>query len=224
MADRSPPTAPRPPERTTGRRPAVFLDRDGTLIEDLDYLADPDAIRFIPGAVEALRRLRRNGFACVIVTNQSGIGRGMITPDQLERVHARLNRLLEEQGAPLDGTYYCPEAPRGGPEGVVEHEDRKPGPGMLIRAALELDLDLGSSWMVGDKLSDVLAGFNAGCLGSIRVRTGKGRASEPDSARTLRPEFPIVDDLAAAAALILGGAHPPGPSRPPTSSLHPTRT
>jgi D-glycero-D-manno-heptose 1,7-bisphosphate phosphatase len=148
----------------------------------------------------------------VIVTNQSGIGRGMVTHEQMERIHIQMMRLLEEQDATLDGIYYCPEAPLGGPEWVVEHEDRKPGPGMLMRAALELDLDLGSSWMVGDKLSDVLAGFNAGCLGSIRVRTGKGKAADADPASASHPEFPIVDDLAAAAALILKG--PPSQDDP----------
>jgi len=196
-------TAARNSDGAPTRRRAVFLDRDGTVIEDVDYLSDPGAIRFIPEAVETLKRLRRNGFACVIVTNQSGIGRGMVTHEQMERIHFQLMKLLEEQGATLDGIYYCPEAPRGGPEWVVEHNDRKPGPGMLMRAAHELDLDLESSWMVGDKLSDVLAGFNAGCLGSIRVRTGKGKTADAAPASPSHPEFPIVDDLAAAAALIL---------------------
>lgn len=196
-------TAERHSDRAANRRRAVFLDRDGTVIEDVDYLSDPGAIRFIPGAVETLKRLRRNGFACVIVTNQSGIGRGMVTHEQMERIHVQLMRLLENQDATLDAIYYCPEAPLGGPEWVVEHNDRKPGPGMLMRAALELDLDLESSWMVGDKLSDVLAGFNAGCLGSIRVRTGKGKNADSDPASRSHPEFPIVDDLAAAALLIL---------------------
>jgi D-glycero-D-manno-heptose 1,7-bisphosphate phosphatase len=188
-------------------RPAVFLDRDGTLIEDVDYLSDPGDIRFIPNAVDALKRLRRSGFACVIVTNQSGIGRGMITHEQLEEIHAELLRLLGEQDTTLDGIYYSPEAPLGGPEYVIEHNDRKPGPGMLMKAAAELDLDLASSWMIGDKISDVLAGFNAGCRGSIRLRTGKGRFAEANLPQF--PDFPIVEDLAAAAAFILGTDPPP---------------
>lgn len=206
MSDDSPLTTHHPIGRPAALRPAIFLDRDGTLIEDVDYLADPEAIQFIPGAVEALKRFRRGGFACVVATNQSGIARGMITHEQLERIHSRMTYLLNQQGAALDGIYYCPEAPRGGSERLVEHEDRKPGPGMLTRAARDLDLDLGASWMVGDKLSDVLAGFNAGCLGSILVRTGKGKTVEQESASNWNRRFPIVDDVAAAAALILGGA------------------
>jgi len=201
LSESSPRTDSRRLECVAIQRSAVFLDRDGTLIEDVDYLSDPSAIRFIPGAVEAVKRLRQNGFACVIVTNQSGVGRGMMSHDQVHNVHAEMLRMLREQGADLDGFYYCPVAPVVGSESLIEHTDRKPGPGMLMKAALELNLDLQSSWMVGDKLSDVLAGRNAGCRAGIRLRTGKGRDADRESAPY--PEFAIVEDLAAAAALIL---------------------
>ncbi len=186
------------PETQPGR-PAIFLDRDGTLIEDVDYLSDPKDIRIIPGVIEGLTRLAQAGFARVIVTNQSGVGRGIITLSQLEEIHDEMARLFAEQGVIFDAIYSCPEVPSGNSEAEVEHEDRKPGPGMLKRAARELGLDLAASWMIGDKQSDVLAGYNAGCR-SIRLRTGKGRSISPGVGNA---EHPIVDDLLAAASLIL---------------------
>jgi D-glycero-D-manno-heptose 1,7-bisphosphate phosphatase len=206
-------------QETTDRRPAVFLDRDGTLIEDVDYLSDPALIRFLPGAIEALKRLRGNGYACVIVTNQSGIARGMITHEQLGWIHDEMLGRLREQDTTLDGIYYCDKPPGGAAEWVIEHEDRKPGPGMLVRAAAELGLELGSSWMVGDKLSDVLAGSNAGCRGSIRLRTGKGRSADSDAMRY--PDFPVVDGILEAASMILEFDVSPdkAPARSPREGL-----
>ena len=178
----------RPAPDRGGRRPAVFLDRDGTVIEHVHYLSDPARVRLLPGAAEALRRLRRAGFARVLVTNQSAIGRGMLTEDRLEEIHAELERQLAASGATLDGIYYCPDAPSGDDRTVVEHSDRKPGPGMLLRAADELGLDLDASWMVGDMISDVLAGHNAGCR-SILVEA-EVRPRPPTSAATGRPMPP----------------------------------
>src|ERR1017187_6691872 len=114
-------------------RPAVFFDRDGTLIEHVSYLSDPALVRLLPGATEALKRLRRAGFAVVLVTNQSGIGRGMLTEDRLDQIHTELNRQLTAGGATIDGIYYCPAVPAGDDRTMVEHPDRKPGPGMLRR-------------------------------------------------------------------------------------------
>ena len=127
----------RPDSRRGRRRPAVFLDRDGTVIEHVHYLSDPALVRLLPGAAEALRRLRRAGFARVLVTNQSAIGRGMLTVERLDQIHAEMDRQLAASGATLDGIYYCPDAPAGDDRTVVEHSDRKPGPGMLLRAADE---------------------------------------------------------------------------------------
>jgi D,D-heptose 1,7-bisphosphate phosphatase len=194
----------RPPIGRTGKRPAVFLDRDGTLIEQVHYLSDPGLVRLLPGAGETLRRLHDAGFASVLVTNQSAIGRGMLTESQLHLIHGEMNRQLAAEGTALDAIYYCPEAPAGDDRTVIEHGDRKPGPGMLVRAAEELGLDLGASWMVGDMISDVLAGINAGCKGSILVRTGKG-LSVGEDAPGLEPRFHVADDLRAAADLILAG-------------------
>ena len=180
-------------------RPAVFLDRDGTLIEHVHYLSDPALVRLLPGAAEALRRFRRAGFARVLVTNQSAIGRGMLTEERLDQIHTEMNRQLAARGATIDAIYYCPDAPAGDDRTVVENPDRKPGPGMLLRAAADLKLDLGASWMVGDLISDVLAGQNAGCR-SILLESGQ---TAPEEAQTLAGRFLTAPDLAAAADLIL---------------------
>jgi histidinol-phosphate phosphatase family protein len=182
-----------------GGRPAAFLDRDGTIIEHVHYLTDPRLVRLLPGAAEAIRDLRDAGFACVVVTNQSAIGRGMLTAEGLGLIHDEMGRQLAAEGTAVDAIYYCPEPPAADDRTVVEHPDRKPGPGMLFRAAEGLGLDLDASWMVGDLISDVLAGLNAGCR-SILVHSGQTSLAEADAfaGRSL-----IARDLAAAADLIL---------------------
>jgi len=178
----------------------VFLDRDGTIIEQVHHLTDPADVRVIPGAAEAIRRLRSAGYACVLVTNQSVVGRGMLTVDGLEQVHAEMNRQLAAEGAALDGIYWCPVVPTTSDPTVVEHPDRKPGPGMLLRAAAELGLSRRRSWMVGDAASDLHAGVNAGCRGSILVGSGYGVAlrTEGDA------EYLVAKDLFDAGDTILG--------------------
>ena len=146
--------------------PAVFLDRDGTIIEDCGYIDDPGDVRLLPGAAEAIRRWRRAGFKVVVVSNQSGIARGYFDEDTLSEVHTRFEALLDESDATLDGAYYCPYLP--GKEASVKQfrrdsELRKPKPGMLLQASRELHIDTSRSWMVGDKPSDVEAGKKAGC-------------------------------------------------------------
>lgn len=180
-------------------KPAVFLDRDGTVIEQVDYLSKPEQVKLIPGAAEAIRSLRLVGFACVLVTNQSAIGQGLLTVEGLGEIHDEMHRQLAEEGAELDGVYFCPHVPTIADRGMVEYPDRKPGPGMLLRAAQELDLDLSRSWMVGDMLSDVLAGCNAGCYGTILVLTGHGfETSENHSGATF-----VATDILRAAHLII---------------------
>lgn len=181
-------------------RPAVFLDRDDTLIANVPYLSDPAGLRLLPGASEALGRLRRAGFALVLVTNQSVVGRGLITEERLHEIHDALHRLLAEEGAALDAVYFCPDAPRGDDRTVVENLDRKPGPGMLRRAAADLGLNLDASWMVGDLISDVLAGLNAGCR-SILVGSNATLAELSTQADLDRVQ--VAADLAAAVELIL---------------------
>ena len=146
-----------------GKR-AVFLDRDGTLIEHYDYLTDPSQVQLLPTTVAALRRLRERGFLLVMVTNQSGVARGILTEQTLIETHDRLRELLSEQGTYLDQIYYCPYHPEGAIEKYRrESEMRKPAPGMFKLAAEEMDIDLGQSWAVGDDDRDILAGQAAGC-------------------------------------------------------------
>jgi histidinol-phosphate phosphatase family protein len=189
----------RPMAYPTRRQRAVFLDRDGTLIEHVPYLSDPALVRLLPGVAEALKRLRRAGFALVLVTNQSAIGRGLLTPERLHEIHGELSRQLAAAGATIDRIYYCPDAPAGEDRTVVEKSDRKPGPGMLLRAAGDLSLELSACWMVGDLISDVLAGLNAGCR-SILVRSGQ---TSPDEAGLFASQALVAADLGAAAELIL---------------------
>lgn len=180
-------------------KPAVFLDRDGTLIEEANYLVNPADVRLIPGAGKAVAHLRDAGFAVVVVTNQSAIGRGKLTEAGLTLIHEEMTRQLEARGATLDGIYHCSVAPTTSSRETIEHPDRKPGPGMLVRAAAELDLDLARSWMVGDTLSDLLAGRNAGVYATVLVRTGHGSSVDAGDAAVDH----LVDDLSAASRLIL---------------------
>ncbi|WP_233369850.1 D-glycero-alpha-D-manno-heptose-1,7-bisphosphate 7-phosphatase [Roseateles cellulosilyticus] len=155
-----------PPPVERPLRPALFIDKDGTLIENVPYNADPALLRFMPGAGEALTRLQRTGIALVIVTNQSGLARGYFTRAQFARLQqALLQRLQQEFGVAIDGFEVCPHA--AGAEGRPGCLCRKPAPGMLIRAAHRHGLDLSRSWMVGDILDDVEAGHRAGAGGLL---------------------------------------------------------
>jgi len=150
------------------KRPAVFIDRDGTLIREKNYLSKIRDVRLIAGAVEALKLLRRAGYALIMVTNQSGIGRGYFTEEQLRKVHLHLSALLKKKGAALDAIYYCPHHPD------EDCKCRKPGLGMVNAAKKEFNLDLRRSYAVGDHTNDFLLGQNMGGKG-IFVLTGHGR-------------------------------------------------
>lgn len=152
---------------------AAFLDRDGTLIELVHHLTDPGDVKLIDGAGDAVKRLRAAGWKVIIVTNQSVIGRGKLTEAGLAEVHAEMNRQLANHDTEVDAIYFCPLKPVQKDPRVIEDPMRKPGPGMLMQAAREHGIDLAASWMVGDTLSDMLAGKNAGCR-SLLVRTGYG--------------------------------------------------
>lgn len=184
-------------------RPAVFLDRDGTLIELVHHLADPGAVRLIPGAGAAVRRLAEAGFVTVVVTNQSVIGRGLLTEDGLAEIHEVMHRQLAAEGGRVDHVYFCPTAPVTKDPTVIEDPMRKPGPGMLLQAAREHGLDLAASWMVGDTVSDILAGRHAGCR-TVLVRTGYG--TRDDGAADVADA--IAPDVGAAADLILNQSAP----------------
>ncbi len=171
-------------------RPAVFLDRDGTLIEDAGYLADPAGVRLFPDARVALRRLRDAGYVLVIVTNQSGIGRGYYTEAEFHRVNEAMLGLL---GTDLIGaTYFCPDHPD------QPTPRRKPAPGMLWEAAHAHGLDLSRSFMIGDRKGDIEAGRAAGCAASILVRTGIGATEEAKAGADF-----VAVDLGAAVEWVL---------------------
>lgn len=178
-----------------GTRPAVFLDRDGTLIEDPGYLHRPEEVRLLPGAAGAVARLNAAGYAVVVVTNQSGIARGLYDVAAYEAVQRRLADLLAGAGARLDGAYYCPHHPdHTGPCAC-----RKPGVRLFEEAARALGIDLRRSWFVGDKVSDVAPARALGGRG-ILIATGEGSAR----AAPARAEGAVVvADVAAAADHIL---------------------
>ena len=148
-------------------KPAVFIDRDGTLIDDIGYLADPDGLSFYPGIPEALRRLQDEGYLIVVVTNQSGIGRGYFSEETALAVNHAMLRLLREKGVQVAAIYFCPHHPDDG------CSCRKPGQLMIHRALKDLDIDSSISWIVGDIDKDIWAGINAG-IRPILVETGKG--------------------------------------------------
>jgi len=178
-----------------GTRPAAFLDRDGTLIEDPGYLHRPEDVRLLPGAAGAVGRLNAAGYAVVVVTNQSGIARGRYDVAAYEAVQRRLADLLAGAGARLDGAYYCPHHPDYTGPCVC----RKPGVRLFEDAARALGIDLRRSWFVGDKVSDVVPAHALGGQG-ILVATGDGRAH---AAAARAQGVAVVADLAAAADHIL---------------------
>ena len=175
---------------------AVFLDRDGTLIEDRDYLSRPEDVAVFPAAGRALKRLQEAGFQLFIVSNQSGVGRGYFTMADVERVNRRVLEILAADGVRFDKIYIAPESPDAPSHG------RKPSPQFLFDARDEFGILLESSFMVGDKLSDLQCGWNAGVKRSILVRTGYGAALQREQPETIRQAV-VVDNLAEAADVIL---------------------
>lgn len=144
-------------------RRAVFLDRDGTIIENIGYLRHPQDVRLLPGAADGIRMLNRDGWLVIVVTNQSAIARGLLTVAELEAIHRTIDALLLAEGARVDAWYYCPHHPDGCvKEYATPCECRKPKPGMLVRAAREHNIVLAESWTMGDSVTDVLAGQEAG--------------------------------------------------------------
>lgn len=184
---------------TPERRPAVFLDRDGTINVERDYLHRIEDFAFIPGAPQAIRRLKDAGFLVVVVTNQSGVARGYFPETAVEELHRHLQRELGRVGAGIDAFYLCPHHPHAGiGDYRIECACRKGSPGMLLQAAAEHHIDLGASWMVGDKAADIEAGRRAGCT-PLLVLTGYG---EEENGK-IDPQIARCADLAAAADYIL---------------------
>jgi len=176
-------------------KPAIFLDRDGTINVEKDYLIDPADLVLFPGVGEALRRGRQAGYLLIVVTNQSGVARGYFTTSEVERLHDHLQGELLAYGVQIDAFYLCPHHPQ---HGAGPCDCRKGSPGMLLQAARDHHIDLAASWMIGDKRSDVEAGIKAGCR-SILVRTGYGE----QEGQGVPPATLIADSLAGAVDLIL---------------------
>jgi histidinol-phosphate phosphatase family protein len=198
---------------------AVFLDKDGTLIEDLPFNVDPDLIRLAPQAGAALRLLHEGGYALFVVSNQSGIARGLFSERAMILVQQRLRRLLRDEGVELDGFYYCPHHPQGQvARYAVQCACRKPMPGMLHEAARENGIALEQSWMIGDILHDIEAGSRAGCR---TVLIDNGNETEWVAGEYRTPDIVAADLLAAAQAIRSAGA--PRALRRPHSGGFPAR-
>jgi D-glycero-D-manno-heptose 1,7-bisphosphate phosphatase len=186
-------------------RRAVFLDRDGTLIEEAGYLDRLERLALFPYSVDAVRVLNRGGFAVLVITNQSGIARGIVREAFVGEAHRHIAAKVAAGGGHIDGFYYCPHHPEAAVEAFrVQCDCRKPAPGLLRLAAQELHLDLARSFVVGDRWHDVSAGRAAGAR-TILVRTGVGRVEEAAADRDVAADA-VVDNVMEAAAWILQNA------------------
>lgn len=185
-------------------RPAVFLDRDGTVNEQMGYINHISRFHLLPNAAQAIRMLNEKNIPVVVVSNQSGLARGYFPVELLNAVHEKMNGLLAEEGASLDGVYYCPHHPEAKEEiHRLDCSCRKPKTGMLLQAAEELDLDLSKSFLVGDRWSDVKCAINAGCT-PVLVLTGYGRGDQLyiGPGQEVQPSF-TAEDLLEAVEWIL---------------------
>lgn len=183
---------------------AVFIDRDGTLSEEIGYVNHVSRFRLLPRSAEAIKKLNDAGVAAVIITNQAGVARGYFPEERILEVHNRMEELLADGGAKLDGIYYCPHHPSAGePPYRADCDCRKPKPGLLLRAAKELDIDIKNSYMIGDKFSDVELAHNAGCKGILTL-TGYGRGEWEYNREEagVTPDF-VAEDILDAVDWIL---------------------
>ena len=179
------------------RGKGVFLDRDGVICENRDdYVKSWEEFVWIPGAKEALSRLMSHGYIAIVVTNQSAIGRGIVTRETVDKVHQRMGEEIAQTGGKIEKIYYCPHKPEDG------CGCRKPEPGLVLQAAEDLELDLRSSYLVGDNITDVEMGHKVGSR-TIMVKTGKGLSELADKARwKIRPDY-IAQDLSEAVDLMI---------------------
>ena len=190
--------------RPSKKRPAVFLDRDGTLIHDAGYLNRHSQVKFFPDSVKALKLLRKAGFYLFIVSNQSGAARGYFPESSIRKVHRHIQSWLNSKGARIDRFFYCPHYP----EGKVKSLSwvcacRKPNPGMILEASKKYPVDLKRSYAVGDKMDDLLLARNARLAGGFLVRTGKGRESEKQLKIHPVRNSVVVSGLLGAAKVIV---------------------
>ena len=178
---------------------AVFMDRDGTITEEMGYLKDAKKLRLIPHSAEAIKLLNKRKILAIVVSNQSGVARGYFTEKAVRETHKKLEKLLAERGAYLDGIYYCPHHPEFGPPRYKKNCNcRKPKPGMLLKAAEKFNLDLEECYVIGDKVEDIRLAQNVGAKG-ILVLTGYGRRSK---GKKIDPDY-TAKDLYQAVKWIL---------------------
>lgn len=169
-------------------QPAIFLDRDGTVIYDRVYLNDPNLVEFIPGAIDALKLFKQLGYKLIIITNQSGVARGLVQLDKLEAIHKRMQKDIAAKGLSFDGFYYSPHSVES------DHFQRKPNPGMIEDAIRDHNVDRNGSWMIGDKMSDVEAGHRARVRSIFIIGT-----EDPTKGRSFSPPHYTAKDLLDAA-------------------------
>jgi D-glycero-D-manno-heptose 1,7-bisphosphate phosphatase len=184
---------------------AVFIDRDGTISEEVGYINHPSRFRVFPYTAAAIKHLNDHGWLAIVVTNQAGVARGYFNEAMIETVHAEMNREIEQQGARLDAVYYCAHHPSvGDPPYRFDCDCRKPKPGLIRRAVEDFDIDLSASWMVGDRYSDIELAKNAG-VHSMLVLSGYGLGEWEHQRQTWKeqPEE-VADDLLAAVKIIVG--------------------
>ncbi len=188
----------------TGRRRAIFMDRDGTLSEEVGYVNHLSRYRLMPNSLEAIRLANGAGFLVVVTTNQAGVARGYFSEDLVRQVHGRLRAWVEEGGGRIDAIYYCPHHPKeGAPPYRAECDCRKPRPGMILRAGREHDIDLAASYAVGDSWIDIEAGAAAGVPG-VLVLTGYGRGLLEHQREKLRvTPAHVAEDVLEAARWIV---------------------
>ena len=191
-------------------KPAIFIDRDGVLIDESEYpIVQPEQVRLLPGVAQAVRRLNDAAWPVIVITNQAIIARGMATEEQVAQVHRRMADLLqEESGARIDGLYLCPHHPNPEQPGRVESlsidcDCRKPRPGLLLLAARELEIDLQESYFIGDSQSDVVAGHRAGVNTILLTESGKGGA---DGEASVGPDY-CARTLSDAVRIVLSMKH-----------------
>ncbi len=189
------------------KRWAVFLDRDGVINEELNYLSSPAQLKLLPGAAQAIQKLNRQRIPVIVVSNQAGVARGFFSEEEVQRIHERLSDLLSREAAHIDRYYYCPHHPT---EGIgpyrIDCECRKPKPGLLLKAGSEMGLNLEQSYLIGDNVTDVEAGLRAG-VKSILVLTGYGESLWRSWPAPFQPHY-VAHDLGEAVNWILDSATP----------------
>ncbi len=192
------------PKNATDAKPAVFLDRDGTLnLDFLEYVTKPDDFHLLDGVGQALRRLRAAGYLLVVITNQACLAKGLLDERGLKKIHDHMQTLLTEQGVTLDAIYFCPDHPEATVEKYLRQSDRrKPEPGMILEAADQLDIDLSKSWMIGDKPHDAQAGKRAGCRTILLTGPELSELKPTKAPDTQHADF-TADNLLEAAEIVI---------------------